>query len=225
MKNFLNELKINYKDITLYERALTHSSYGNENNLEHNERLEFLGDAVIELLVSDYLYLESETSPEGEMTKRRAQAVREEALVIYGNKISIDKYLKVGKGEEVKGPNDAMIADAVEALFGAVYLDLGIDKAKALLRSVVIPNLDDVLVLKDYKSFLQEIIQSGDKRNISYQIIRESGPSHNKNFEAVVKLDNNIILGSGFGKTKKDAEQRAAKAALMKGSYDIKKDL
>lgn len=225
MKDFLKDLGIKYNNITLYETALIHSSYGNENNLEHNERLEFLGDAVIELLISDYLYLESETAPEGEMTKRRAQAVREEALVIYGNKIGIDKHLKVGKGEEVKGPNDAMIADAVEALFGAVYLDLGIDETKALLSIVIIPNLDEVLVLKDYKSFLQEIIQSGDKRNISYQIIKETGPSHNKNFEAIVKLDNNIILGSGFGKTKKEAEQRAARAALKKGSYDIKKNL
>lgn len=224
MKEFLKKLEIEYKDFTLYETALTHSSYGNENNVAHNERLEFLGDAVIELLVSDYLYINNE-SPEGEMTKRRAQAVREEALVIYGNKISITDYLKVGKGEELKGPNDAMTADAFEALFGAVFIDLGIEHAKKLLNKIIIPNLDEVLVLKDYKSFLQEIIQSGDRRNISYQIIHESGPSHNKSFEAVVKLDNNIILGSGIGKTKKEAEQMAAKAALKKGSYDIKKDL
>jgi len=225
MEQFLKKLKIKYKNIELYQSALTHSSYGYENNETNNERLEFLGDAVIELLISDYLYLENDEAPEGEMTKRRAQAVREEALVIYGNKIGIQDYLRLGRGEEIKGPNDAMIADAVEALFGAVYLDLGINSAKELLNRVVIPSLDEVLVLKDYKSYLQEIIQSGDKRNLSYQIVKETGPSHDKNFEAVVKLDNKILLGKGFGKTKKEAEQKAAKAALKKGSYGIKKNI
>lgn len=218
MRSLLKLLNIKYKNIELFEIALTHSSFGNENNVPNNERLEFLGDAVIELLISDYLYKDSE-APEGEMTKRRAQAVREEALVIFGNKISLGNYIRVGRGESVKGPNDAMIADSLEALFGAVYLDLGLEVTKELFEKIIVPNLDEVLKLKDFKSFLQEIIQSGDKRNISYQIIKETGPSHNKKFEAVVKLDNNIMLGTGVGRTKKEAEQNAAQDALDKSAY------
>lgn len=224
MNSWLKSLNVEFNDLNLYEVALTHASYGNENSSPHNERLEFLGDAVLEVLISEYLYTNAEAS-EGEMTKRRAQAVREEALVIYGNSINIGNYLKVGKSEELKGPNDAMIADAFEALLGAIFIDLGIDAVRGLFNDVVIKNLDRVFVLKDFKSFLQEIIQSGDKRNLSYHIIKESGPSHNKRFEAVVKLDGNILLGVGRGKTKKEAEQMAAKDALRKGTYDIKKNL
>ena len=224
MNKWLESLDIKYHDLSIYEMALTHASYGNENNTLHNERLEFLGDAVLEVLISEYLYNNGELD-EGEMTKRRAQTVREESLVIYGNKININDYLRIGKSEELKGPNNAMIADAVEALFGAVFIDLGMNAARKLLREIVIPNLDEVFVMKDFKSFLQEIIQSGDKRNLSYHIVKETGPSHNKRFEAVVKLDGKILLGQGRGKTKKEAEQMAAKDALKKGSYDIKKNL
>ncbi len=221
MKELLEMLNLPYKDESLYETALTHSSYANENHTEKNEKLEFLGDAVIELLMSDYLYRE-DLADEGTMTKRRAQAVCEEALSIYASKIKLKDFLKLGKGEAAKGANAAMIADAFEAIFGATYLDLGFREAKKLFNKIVVPHLNHVWKIKDYKSTLQEYIQSGDKRNISYHIIKESGPSHDKAFEAAVRLDNIITLGVGTGKTKKEAEQNAAHDALKKGNYDLK---
>lgn len=220
MKAFLEKLNLPYKDQSLYELAMTHASYAYESQTEKNERLEFLGDAVIELLMSDYLYKKDLEATEGKMTKKRAQAVREEALVIYAKKIKLDKEIKLGKGEQLNGPNDAMIADALEALFGAVYLDLGYKAAQKLFFEIVTPHLNDVLTIKDYKSLLQELIQIGGKRNVSYQITEERGPSHKREFEAIVKLDQHITLGTGRGKTKKEAEQNAAQEALKKGNYD-----
>lgn len=224
MKALLKMLNLPYKDESLYMMALTHASYAYENQTEKNEKLEFLGDAVIELLMSDYLYNE-DLADEGIMTKRRAQAVCEEALVIYAHQIKLQDYMMLGKGELAKGPNDSMIADAFEAIFGATYLDLGFQHAKKLFERVIVPNLNHVWKIKDYKSSLQEYIQSGDKRNISYHIVSEKGPSHDKEFEAAVKLDNHITLGVGKGKTKKEAEQNAAKDALKKGNYDFKEAL
>lgn len=224
MKALLKKLNLHYKDESLYQTALTHSSYANEHNTSKNERLEFLGDAVIQLLTSDYFY-KQDLGDEGLMTKKRAQAVREEALVTYANKIDLKNYLRLGRGEENKGANDAMIADAFEALFGAIYLDLGLEAAKQTFELIMVPNLNEVFHLKDYKSILQEFIHAGDKRNLSYQIIKESGPSHDKFFEAAVILDQEITLGVGRGKTKKEAEQNAAEAALKKGNYDLKTSL
>ncbi len=219
MKAFLEKLHLPYKDESLYEIALTHASYANENQTEKNEKLEFLGDSVIGILMSDYLYQE-DLADEGQMTKRRAQAVCEEALVKYASLINLKDHLRLGRGEMIKGANDAMIADAFEALFGAVYLDLGFKYAYKLFHQLIVPNLNMVWNIKDYKSTLQEFIQAGDKRSISYHIIKETGPSHHKEFEAAVKLDNVITLGIGSGKTKKEAEQNAAKDALKKGNYD-----
>lgn len=222
MEKLLNKLTIKYQNKQIYQTALTHASYANENNVEHNERLEFLGDAVIELLMSEYLFNNSDL-PEGKMTVRRAQAVREEALVLYSEKINLKEYLYLGQGEKTKGANDAMIADAFEALFGATFTDLGIDAVRKLFKKIIEPYLEESFTIKDYKSTLQEIIHSGGNRNISYQIVREHGPSHDKFFEAQVLLDKEIILGYGTGKTKKEAEQNAAKEALRKGMYDFKK--
>lgn len=224
MLNLLKQLEIDYKDLSLYKTALTHSSYGNEHNVVNNERLEFLGDAVLELLMSQYLY-DNTNETEGKMTIKRAQAVREEALVIYSEKVNLSKYLLLGKGEEIKGANDAMVADALEAIFAATYLDLGLDAAASLFKKIIEPNLEESFNIIDYKSVLQELIHSGGKRNISYQIVKESGPSHNKLFEAVVFLEKEIILGNGSGRTKKEAEQMAAEEALKKGNYDFKKNL
>ncbi len=221
MKDLLKKLNLLYKDESLYLTALTHASYAYENQTENNEKLEFLGDAVIELLTSDYLY-QKDLADEGELTKRRAQAVCEEALVIFADKINLKKYLRLGKGEQLRGANAAMIADAFESLFGAVYLDLGFKQAQKLFHKIIVPHLNLVWGIKDYKSALQEYIQSGDKRNISYHIIKEAGPSHNKIFESAVKLDNHIVLGIGTGKSKKEAEQNAAHDALKKGNYDFK---
>ncbi len=224
MKALLNMLNLPYKDESLYVKALTHASYAYENQTENNEKLEFLGDAVIELMMSDYLYKE-DLADEGTMTKRRAQAVCEEALVKYANKLGLRDHILLGKGELVKGANDAMVADAFEALFGAVYLDLGFKTAFEMFKKIIVPHLNLVWNIKDFKSTLQEYIQSGDKRNISYHIIKEVGPSHDKEFEAAVRLDNVITLGVGRGKTKKEAEQNAAHDALKKGNYDLKETL
>jgi ribonuclease-3 len=224
MKALLTMLNLPYKDESLYVKALTHASYAYENQTDNNEKLEFLGDAVIELMMSDYLYKE-DLADEGTMTKRRAQAVCEEALVKYANKLNLKEYIKLGKGELMKGANDAMVADAFEALFGAVYLDLGFKTASEMFKKIIVPHLNLVWNIKDFKSTLQEYIQSGDKRNISYHIIREVGPSHDKEFEAAVRLDNVITLGVGRGKTKKEAEQNAAHDALKKGNYDLKETL
>lgn len=219
MIELLKKLDLPYKDQSLYETALTHASYAYENHTKKNERLEFLGDAVLGLLMTDYLYKEALTD-EGVMSKKKAKAVSEEALVLYAATIGLKQYLKLGKGETIKGANGSMIADAFEALLGAIYLDLGFERVRRVFQEVIVPNLPYALEIKDYKSTLQEYIHSGDKRNISYHLVHESGPSHDKVFEVVVKLDRSIILGHGIGKTKKEAEQRAAHDALDKGNYD-----
>ncbi len=220
IKALLEELNLPYKDESLYETALTHSSYAYENQTENNEKLEFLGDAVIELMMSDYLY-KLNLASEGVMTKKRAKAVCEEGLVIYADKINLRSYMKLGKGESLKGANDSMLSDAFEAFLGATYIDLGYLETKRVFDRLVLPYLEEAWGdIKDYKSTLQEYIQSGGRRNISYHIVNETGPSHDRKFQAVVKLDNHITLGTGQGKTKKEAEQNAAKAALKKGNYD-----
>jgi len=222
VEQLLKNLDIKYNDLKIYKLALTHSSYGNENFVENNERLEFLGDAVIELLMSEYLY-ENTNYLEGEMTIRRAQAVREEALIIYGQDINLVNFLFLGKGEIQKGLiSDGIVADALEALFAACYLDAGLKETKKMFNKIILPNLEKTSNILNYKSKLQETIQSGIKRNLSYQITKEIGMPHNKYFEAIVILDKDIILGKGSGKTKKEAEQKAAEDALRKGIYVTK---
>jgi ribonuclease III len=225
MKEWLQKkLKIEPHQIELYEQAMTHASYAYEQQTMKNERLEFLGDAVLGILMTDYFY-RYDTSDEGTMSKRKAKAVSEEALGVYASHIQLKKQLKLGKGEAIKGANIAMIADAFEALLGAVYLDLGFDAVSELFKRIVVPYIDHALEIRDYKSALQEYIHTGDKRNISYHVIKETGPSHDKAFEVVVKLDKQIMLGYGKGKTKKEAEQNAAQDALKKGNYDFKETL
>lgn len=216
MKNNLEEiLGIHFNNKSLLTEALTHSSYGNEHNTPYNERLEFLGDAVIELLMSQHLYLKSEIS-EGQMTKKRAQSVCEEALVKYADKINLKEFILLGHGEELSNGRNrpAIIADCFEALFGAVYLDQGYFVAYELFEKLVIPHLNLLDDIKDYKSTLQEYVQSF-KNTISYELIDEEGPAHDKTYTVKVLMDG-ITLGVGVGKTKKEAEQNAAKEALEK---------
>ena len=216
VKNNLEEiLGIHFNNKSLLTEALTHSSYGNEHNTPYNERLEFLGDAVIELLMSQHLYLKSEIS-EGQMTKKRAQSVCEEALVKYADKINLKEFILLGHGEELSNGRNrpAIIADCFEALFGAVYLDQGYFVAYELYEKLVIPHLDLLDDIKDYKSTLQEYVQSF-KNTISYELIDEEGPAHDKTYTVKVLMDG-ITLGVGVGKTKKEAEQNAAKEALEK---------
>lgn len=224
MKKWLNTLNIQPNNFDLYIKALTHASYANEHNTEKNERLEFLGDAILGLLMAEYLYIEM-NQDEGKMSKRRSLAVRQEALVMYAESIELKKYLLIGKGEQSSGPNDKMIADAFEAFLGAIFLDQGFQFTKEFFKQYVLTKFDKTLITRDYKSLLQEFIQSGDKRNVSYHTISESGPSHHKHFKVVVKLDKNITLGEGEGSTIKEAEQHAAQNAIKKGNYDTQEDL
>ena len=157
---------------------------------------------------------------EGDMTKRRAQAVREEALDIYAAHLDLPSYLYLGRGEELTGgrTRKAVIADAFEAVLGAVFKEFGFDKAYEVFSKIVIPYIDEVVSIKDFKTILQEEVQA-DKRSLSYRIIKEEGPAHDKVFTAEVLMDGNLIMGCGVGKTKKDAEQEAARQALLKKAY------
>lgn len=216
MKNNLEDvLGIHFNNKALLTEALTHSSYGNEHNMPYNERLEFLGDAVIELLMSQYLYLKQEIS-EGKMTKKRAQSVCEEALVKYASKINLSDYILLGHGEELSNGRNrpAIIADCFEALFGAIYLDQGYFVAYEMFEKLVIPYLNLLNDIKDYKSTLQEYVQSF-KNTLNYELINEEGPAHDKTYTVKVMMDG-VALGVGVGKTKKEAEQNAAKEALDK---------
>lgn len=215
LKEFQEKIGIKFSNLKILKTALTHSSYTNETNEENNERLEFLGDSLIGLFVGDYFYRNYDIS-EGVMTKKRAQAVCEDALFYYGKKIDLGQYLFLGKGEEISGGRNqkAIIADAFEALIAAVYLDRGFKNAKLFFEKNVLPYIHDTFIIKDYKSELQELVQS-DKRSISYEIIKEYGPAHKKVFVSEVKMED-ISLGIGKGNTKKEAEQNAAHIALKK---------
>lgn len=215
VSQFERVIKYQFKDKEKLFKALTHSSYANEHNLESNERLEFLGDAVLELSMSRFLYFKISLD-EGVLTKTRAKAVCEEALDLYAEKMNLARYIFLGRGEENSGgrTRPAIIADALEAVLGAVFLDGGFDCAYRIVEQFFLPYYEDILLFKDYKSILQEKLQS-EKRTIHYEIIRDEGPANHKTFEAVVYMDS-ILMGKGIGKTKKAAEQNAAKNALDK---------
>ena len=216
------KLGYKFKNIELLKTAVTHSSYGNEHDVDYNERMEFLGDAVLELAMSKKLY-DSIHLDEGVLTKTRAKAVCEAALDLYASKISLNEYLLLGKGEEQTGGRNrgAIIADALEAILGAVFLDGGFIEAQKIVEALFIPYLNEVLKYKDYKSLLQEKLQS-EKRTIKYDIVREEGPANDKTFESVVYMDD-ILMGRGVGRSKKEAQQNAAKDALEKEAKNVKR--
>jgi len=213
----LEDYNINTNNIELYETAFTHSSYANEEKKESYERLEFLGDAVLELVISEYLYKNTDYR-EGVMTKLRAHYVCENALFEYSTKIGLNEYLFLGHGEENSGGKyrKAIVADIYEAFIGAIFLDQGLEKSKEFIYETLIPYIKDskLSYFDDYKSELQELIQT-DKRSLEYVITDEEGPAHNKTFTAIVKVDN-VIYGKGIAHSKKEAEQLAAKDALEK---------
>lgn len=213
----LDELGIVPNDMSLFETAFSHTSYANENGCESYERLEFLGDAVLELLMSDYLFKNMKLS-EGEMTKLRAHYVCETALHIYSLKLNLNDYLRLGKGESENGGKyrKAIVSDIFESFLGAIYLDQGILKAKAFFEHYVVPLIESHQVdfFDDYKSVLQEYVQT-DKRSLEYILIDEHGPAHNKEFVVEVRI-NGIVYGTGKAHSKKAAEQEAAKNALKK---------
>lgn len=214
--NILDKLNIKTENIELYETALTHTSYANEHGLESYERLEYLGDAVLELVMSEYLYKNTDFK-EGKMTKIRANYVCENALNEYSLKIGLNEDLRLGNGEEASGGKfrKAIVADIYEAFIGALFLDKGLDVAKNFIYETAISYVkDNIDLFDDYKSELQELVQT-DKRSLEYVIVDEQGPAHNKVFKAIVKIDN-IIYGEGTAHSKKEAEQEAAKNALEK---------
>ncbi len=218
MDKLFKKLGIIPCDMRLYQTAFQHSSYVNENHLKADyERLEFLGDAVLELVISDYLYRNKDFK-EGDMTKTRASYVCENALYEYAIALGLSDYIKVGHGEEQDGGRfkKVIMADIFEAFMGAVYLDLGFDTVKKVILNIIVPYIEDpnVTFFNDYKSVLQEYVQTSQK-SLIYELVNEEGPSHNKVFTTVVKIDN-IIYGKGSAPSKKEAEQEAAKNALDK---------
>lgn len=214
MEEFLREYGIVPNRLKLYEIAMSHSSYANEHKDKKNyERLEFLGDAVLELVVTEYLYKNYEQD-EGDMTKKRANYVCEEANFEYMNKLGLIKFIKVGNGE-IGDLKKAIVADIFEAFIGAIYLDQGFPKAQEFILNVVSPYIiDNVSFFNDYKSILQEAVQT-DKRSLVYELVDESGPAHDKRFTIAVKIDN-VMYGKGVAGSKKEACQLAAKEALLK---------
>ena len=219
----LFEQKINYefKNKEYILEALTHSSYSNENkNYPFNERLEFLGDSVLSIVISDYLFKKETKLPEGELTKIRANIVCEESLSEVSKNIHLGKYMLLGKGEEATGGREriSILADALEAVIAAIYLDGGIKCARELILTNMEKIINDSIkgkIFRDYKTCLQEVLQSNGENNIWYKLIEEKGPDHNKRFVMEVGI-NDTVLGVGEGKSKKDAEQVAAKCALDK---------
>lgn len=222
--NLLEE-KIGYtfKDKGLLTTALTHSSYSNESkahdiNIRCNERLEFLGDSVLSLIASSYLFELDRNLFEGDLTKIRAGVVCENALHEFASDIDLGSYLYLGKGEENTGgrTRKSILADAFEALIAAIYLDGGFESARAFVLPYIIDSSAKLIKsgnTEDYKTLLQKFVQQGKGDVLEYSVVSESGPSHNRTFEVQVTL-NNTVIGGGFGYSKRQAEQQAAKEAL-----------
>lgn len=210
-------LQLRFKQKRLLKQAFTHTSYVNEHKhgtIEHNERLEFLGDAVLQLLVSEHLFLAYPNRPEGELTRMRASIVCEPSLARFADMIDLGNYVKLGRGEEQLGGRQrpALLADLFEALVGAIYLDQGIDKVREFLSERVFPHIeaaDGQLLVKDYKSKLQERAQHGTMGAVEYRIAEERGPAHDREFAVEVYIGERP-WGFGVGRTKKEAEQQAA---------------
>lgn len=218
MKKLFEKLEIEPKNLKLYQLAFSHSSYVHENHLKADyERLEFLGDAVLDLVMSDYLY-QNLNAKEGDMTKTRASYVCENACFTYASDLGFSDYIKVGHGEELEGGRykKVILADIFEAFMGAIYLDLGYETVKKTILKVIVPYIEDpkIVFFNDYKSSLQEYIQT-EQGTLKYDLVKEEGPAHNKQFTIEVSVDG-IIYGIGTAHSKKEAEQEAAKSALEK---------
>lgn len=224
MKDKLKELeqRIGYKfnDKALLKQSMMHSSYTNEKHLpkhQCNERLEFLGDAVLELVSSEFLYGDKPQVSEGELTKTRASMVCEPSLAFCARDIELGSYLLLGKGEEATGgrQRESITSDAMEALIGAIYLDGGFTSAKEFIHKFILSDLENKILFFDSKTILQEIVQAEKDTQISYHLLKEEGPDHNKSFYVEVVIGGKSY-GSGKGRTKKAAEQQAAYQAILK---------
>ncbi|MCH4207082.1 MAG: ribonuclease III [Solobacterium sp.] len=219
--DWLKERGITVNNPDMIHQAFMHSSYANEHRSHHdNERLEFMGDAVLQLWSSDHIFPLDPPLNEGQMTKLRAQLVCEKALAMYGRKMHLNDYLLLGSGEEKTGGRnkDAIIADMFEAFLGALYLDQGMSAADNILTEAITPYLKhpaEVKVIKDYKTRFQEYVQTDNRRTVRYELVKESGPSNQPTFVMNVIVDN-LVMGTGTGSSKKQAEQNAAKDAFEK---------
>ena len=216
------EKKIGYqfRDKSLLKQALTHSSFANEqriNKLKDYERLEFLGDAVLELISSDFLFHENPQMPEGKLTKLHSSMVCEPALAYCARDIELGRYMLLGKGEEATGGRnrDSITSDVMEAVIGALYLDGGFDAAHDFIQRFILSDLENKILFYDSKTVLQEILQAEGDGEFSYELKGEEGPDHNKSFW-VDAVRNGEVIGSGHGRTKKAAEQQAAYEAILK---------
>ena len=217
-EDFQKKIKIRFHDNKLLTNALTHSSYANERKLSRgkdNERLEFLGDAVLELIMSDYLFHTYKDEPEGKLTKMRASLVREPTLAFCAKDLSLGDYLLLSKGEDLTGgrERDSILSDAFEAVIGAVYLDQGFEEARKFVETYLLQDVDEKVLFYDAKTSLQELVQSFSKQPLTYELIKEDGPDHQKTFTVEARLGEKVI-GTGTGRSKKSAEQTAAYEAM-----------
>lgn len=217
-RDFQREIGYQFQNEQLLGQALTHSSYANEKRmkkLSDNERLEFLGDAVLEIISSDFLFRNYPNLPEGELTKLRASIVCEPTLALCAQEMGLGDYLLLGKGEDQTGGRGrkSILSDALEAVIGAIYLDGGFANAKEFVLKYILTDIEHKQLFYDSKTILQEVVQ-GEHEQLTYVLIRESGPDHNKHFMVEVRVGDRT-LGSGSGHTKKAAEQEAAYAALL----------
>lgn len=219
LKKLEEKIGYRFQKFTLLKKAMIHSSYANEMHLpkyECNERLEFLGDAVLELISSEFLFFDESRMQEGDLTKLRASMVCEPTLAFCARQFELGEYLLLGKGEEATGGRlrDSVVSDALEALIGAIYIDGGFASAKEFIMKFVLNDLENRKLFYDSKTILQEIVQSKSKETLFYQLTKEEGPDHNKHYEVNAILGNRVI-GSGSGKTKKAAEMEAAYRAIL----------
>ena len=219
MKSLQEKIGYAFRDVSLLETALTHSSYANEHRLEEaafNERLEFLGDSVLGMITAEHLFRNEPTMPEGKMTRLRAELVCERNLAAAADELGIGGLLRLGRGEENSGgrQRSSIKADAVEAVLAAVYLDGGMEPAVRFVERFVLSRMEQaVQANRDWKTELQELLQKNGRAEIAYCLEEESGPDHDKRFVMSVRLNGGII-GTGEGRSKKQAEQAAARAAL-----------
>ena len=220
MKTLEEKLGYSFQNRALLENALTHSSCANESRgkLQSNERLEFLGDSILGMVVADHLYRNHPDLPEGVLTRTRAALVCEDSLVLVAEELGLGDYLRLGKGEEAGGGRNrpSIRADAVEAVLAAVYLDGGIGSARKIIQKYILSReVAGLTKPRDYKTALQELVQRESGQVLAYRLTGEEGPDHNKRFFVEVTL-NGIGVGQGSGRSKKEAEQMAAKAAIEK---------
>lgn len=220
MRELQERLGYHFRDVSLLEHAMTHSSYANEHRssgITSNERLEFLGDSVLGMVVAQWLFLAHPDMPEGELTRTRAALVCEDSLYEVACALDLGRWLRLGKGEDAGGGRrrPSILADATEAMLAAVFLDGGLEAARAIIRSFILDKEREKAVDRDYKTGLQELVQRDPGHTIAYRVVKETGPDHARIFVMEVSVDG-VPTGVGRGRSKKEAEQMSAKAALEK---------